>query len=121
MLNMPNNIITGAIRAGVSDDYSWNDYKDSFTIDGLWRGNSSVGLGDALEIDNGYGRFAANLINPMSVFGTAMKSSAPTYKVGATEGKPIVIKTQSAGNARSNFRRGYKPNEGMGTNQRGQT
>jgi hypothetical protein len=67
MLNMPNNIITGAIRAGVSDNYSWDDYKDSFTIDGLWRGNSSVGLGDVLEIDNGYGRFAANLINPMSL------------------------------------------------------
>lgn len=67
MLNMPNNIITGAIRAGVSDDYSWDDYKDSFTIDGLWRGNSSVGLGDVLEINNGYGRFAANLINPMSL------------------------------------------------------
>lgn len=121
MLNMPNNIITGAVRAGVSDNYSWNDYKDSFTIDGLWRGNSSVGLGDVIEIDNGYGRFAANLINPMSVFGTAMKSSTPTYKVGATEGKPIVVKTQSIGNAKSNFIRGYKPNEGMGTNQRGQT
>ena len=121
MLNMPNNIITGAIRAGVSDDYSWDDYKDSFTIDGLWRGNSSVGLGDVFEFNNPYARFAANLINPMSVVGTTMKSSTPTYKVGATEGKPIVIKTQSAGNAKSNFRRGYKPNEGMGTNQRGQT
>lgn len=121
MLNMPNNIITGAIRAGVSDDYSWNDYKDSFTIDGLWRGNSSVGLGDILGIDNDYGRFAANIINPMSVFGTTMKSSTPTYKVGATEGKPIVIKSQSVGSAKSNFRRGSRPNEGMGTNQRGQT
>lgn len=120
MLNMPNNIITGAIRAGVSDNYSWNDYKDSFTIDGLWRGNSSVGLGDALEIDNSYGRFAANMINPMSVFGTAMKSSTPTYKVGATEGKPIVVKSQSS-NVKSNFRRNNRPNEGMGTNQRGQT
>lgn len=121
MLNIPNNIITGAIRAGVSDDYSWDDYKDSFTIDGLWRGNSSVGLGDILEIDNGYGRFAANMINPMAVFGTAVKSSTPTYKVGATEGKPIVIKSQSAGPTKSNFRRGSRPNEGMGTNQRGQT
>ena len=121
MLNMPNNIITGAIRAGVSDDYSWDDYMDSFTIDGLWRGNSSVGLGDVLELDNPYARFGANLVNPMSVFGTVMKSSTPTYKVGATEGKPIVIKSQSAGSARSNFRRGSRPNEGMGTNQRGQT
>lgn len=121
MLNMPNNIITGAIRAGVSDDYSWNDYKDSFTIDGLWKGNSSVGLGDILGIDNNYGRFAANIVNPMSIFGTAIKSSTPTYKVGATEGKPIVIKSQSTGSTKSNFRRGSRPNEGMGTNQRGQT
>lgn len=83
MLNMPNNIITGAIRAGISDNYSWDDYKDSFTIDGLWRGNSSVGLGDVLEIDNGYGRFAANLINPMSL----MTLRGGTGKT-TTKGKP---------------------------------
>lgn len=83
MLNMPNNIITGAIRAGVSDNYSWNDYKDSFTIDGLWRGNSSVGLGDVLEIDNDYGRFAANLINPMSL-ATLRGGTGKT----TTKGKP---------------------------------
>ena len=83
MLNMPNNIITGAIRAGVSDDYSWDDYKDSFTIDGLWKGNSSVGLGDILEIDNGYGRFAANFINPMS-FMTLRGGTGKT----TTKGKP---------------------------------
>lgn len=87
MLNMPNNIITGAIRAGVSDNYSWNDYKDSFTIDGLWRGNSSVGLGDVLEIDNGYGRFAANLINPMSL-ATLRGGTGKT----TTKGKPYKSK-----------------------------
>lgn len=121
MLNMPNNVITGAIRAGVSDDYSWDDYKDSFTIDGLWRGNASVGLGDVFEFNNPYARFAANLINPMSVVGTTMKSSAPTYKVAVQETKPLRFKAPVESSKSSSFRRGSRPNEGMGTNQRGQT
>lgn len=121
MLNMPNNIITGAIRAGMSDDYSWNDYKNSFTIDGLWRGNASVGLGDVFEFNNPYARFAANLINPMSVVGTTMKSSTPTYKVGVRETKPLRFKAPVESSKSSSFRRGSRPNEGMGTNQRGQT
>lgn len=121
MLNMPNNIITGAIRAGVSDDYSWDDYKNSFTIDGLWKGNSSVGLGDVFEFNNPYARFAANLINPMSVVGTTMKSSTPTYKVAVQETKPLRFKAPVESSKSSSFRRGSRPNEGMGTNQRGQT
>lgn len=87
MLNMPNNIIIGAARAAVSDDYSWDDYADSFTIDGLWRGNSSVGLGDVLELNNPYARFGANFINPMSLM-TLRGGTGKTI----TKGKPYKSK-----------------------------
>ena len=119
-MNLPNHAITGGLKL-MRDDYTLDDYKQGFTIDGIWRGDQEIGAGDLFEIQNPYGRFAANLVNPMTILGASVNSSMPKEKLTTVKGKPLVVKSQVQGKLQGNFRRGNKPNEGMGTNRRGQT
>ena len=89
-LNMPNNIVTGALRT-MRDDFTMKDYLSSFDVDNMYKGvNQSVGLGDLVGVENPYGRFAANLVNPMALTGVGAGSSKTV-----TQQKPIRFRSPS--------------------------
>lgn len=104
-MNLPNHAITGGLKL-MRGDYNLNDYKQGFTMDGIWRGEQEIGAGDLFEIQNPYGRFAANLVNPMTLMsvrggtgkkttkGNSIKTHANTHNADAhivttNEGKAL--------------------------------
>lgn len=119
MMNMPNHAIVGLARTATSPTYTMDDYLRGFTIDGMYNGQQSIGLGDLVEAENPLTRVGLNFINPLSIYSTSMK--LPSTEIKMVKGKPLIMKVQKSSGPRSQFRRNNRPNEGMGTNQRGQT
>lgn len=92
MINIPNNAITGLfriaenIKAGTPEKYSWKDYVNSFTMDGMANGNTSIGLGslvaDRVDNLNPLVQMGLDIVNPMSA--VAMVKAGPKYTPGRT-------------------------------------
>lgn len=70
MMNMPNHAIVGLARTATSPTYTMNNYLRGFTIDGMYNGEQTIGLGDLVEAENPFIRSGLNFINPLSVYGT---------------------------------------------------
>ena len=70
MMNMPNHAIVGLARTATSPTYTMDDYLRGFTIDGMYNGQQSIGLGDLVEAENPLTRAGLNFINPLSIYGT---------------------------------------------------
>jgi len=64
VVNGFNHAIAGLPRMALNDNYTLEDYKQGF-LDSPHK--STVGVGDVLEVQNPNVRWAANLVNPMSV------------------------------------------------------
>ena len=115
-INLPNHAITGALKL-VRDDYNLNDYLEGFTLDGTWNGKQQVGLGDLLEVQNPYMRFATNAMNPLTIIGTAAGTRMSNMRTA--EGKPFRMTVTEDSGAGSSFRRNNRPHEGMGNSKIG--
>lgn len=124
MLNIPNHAITGGIKLigqnawdewTNADDYAIKqraeqrkqDYLKGFTVDGMWNGEQMVGAGDLFGFKNPYVRFAANMVNPISLLtlrgglgrnttkGEGYNSHAATHNADAH-----IVQTKVTGNSR---------------------
>lgn len=110
MINLPNHAIVGGLKMIGQNiwDGKWatedvrnarlQEYLKGFTIDGMWRGDQEVGLGDLVEAENPYVRAGLNFINPMTVVSAynGYKNFTPTQRgaLGRYQTKPKVGKTQ---------------------------
>lgn len=110
MINLPNHAIIGGLKMVGQNiwDGKWatedvrnarlQEYLKGFTIDGMWRGEQQVGLGDLIEAENPYVRTGLNFINPMTVMSVynGYKNFTPTQRgaLGRYQTKPKVGKVQ---------------------------
>ena len=110
MINLPNHAIIGGLKMVGQNiwDGKWatedvrnarlQEYLKGFTIDGMWRGEQQVGLGDLIEAENPYVRTGLNFINPMTAVSAynGYKNFTPTQRgaLGRYQTKPKVGKVQ---------------------------